>query len=328
MSQLDTWDPKPEAPAEIRGPWAAIRSRADGILLSELFPRLAVQAPRLTLVRSVTADYPAVHELGIQAMETGGWSAEAAQPRLATVVSARRPAPVLPRPLDDLGLPGVPTGQSGHLSSLPPVRMDNAVQLAGREDVIPDVCGGLDEESRSDPSGPALPEEGPRLRERYGETPFGRDCLRARQLVERGTAFVTVNQFTSLFGELTWDCHGLPDLPTRVTGLAAVAGPFDRGVAALVADLADRGLLEQTLVCAVTEFGRTPEINSRGGRDHHTGCWSVMLAGGTLPGGVAIGQSDSRAYAPALRPVAPGEIAATILHHFGIRSAPAPLQVS
>jgi uncharacterized protein (DUF1501 family) len=163
-----------------------------------------------------------------------------------------------------------------------------------------------------------LSRESEATQERYGKRALGRSCLAARRLVERGARCVVVNQFPALFHEWTWDCHGLPDLPTRVADLKdRVCAPFDRAVSALIQDLRDRGLYENTVVCCLGEFGRTPEINARGGRDHWTGCWSAMLGGGGIRGGQVIGASDARAAEPVDRPVTPADLSATIYHALG-----------
>jgi uncharacterized protein (DUF1501 family) len=162
--------------------------------------------------------------------------------------------------------------------------------------------------------------EGEQARRAYGDSPFGRSCLAARRLVEQGVRFVTVNMFDSLAGRVTWDCHANDTwAPATLADYRNRLGPeFDRGVSALLDDLAQRGLLEETLVVAAGEFGRTPRINGAGGRDHWPGVWSVLLAGGGVAGGQVIGASDSRGMFPADRPVSPAELAATILHSLGI----------
>ena len=131
---------------------------------------------------------------------------------------------------------------------------------------------------------------------------------------------MTVNMFDSLAGRITWDCHANESwAPATLSDYRNLLCPeFDRGMSTLLDDLAQRGLFEETLVVAAGEFGRTPRINERGGRDHWPGVWSVLLSGGGIAGGQILGASDSRGMFPADRPVSPAELAATILHSLGI----------
>jgi hypothetical protein len=167
-----------------------------------------------------------------------------------------------------------------------------------------------------------LAAEPEQLRERYGRSTFGQSCLLARRLVEHGAGFVTVNQFDTLFHQHTWDCHGFPDLPTRVADLRdQVAAQFDQAVSALLEDLSARGLYEETLVCCFGEFGRAPVLSATGGREHWTRCWSVMLGGGGIRGGQVVGASDARGAEPVERPVTPADLAATVYSALGIDPA-------
>jgi hypothetical protein len=156
------------------------------------------------------------------------------------------------------------------------------------------------------------------VRERYGLTRFGQCCLLARRLVERGVRFVTVNTFLTVFGEITWDIHGSKPF-TSIAGMRDIVAPmYDQGYSALIEDLAQRGLLGNTMVCNLAEFGRTPRINPAGGRDHWPQCWSVYFAGGGVKGGRVVGRSDDIGAYPAERPVNPSEIVATIYKSLGL----------
>lgn len=153
--------------------------------------------------------------------------------------------------------------------------------------------------------------EEPRLRERYGDTPFGQGCLLSRRLVEAGVPLVTVNWERD---DAYWDTHAdnfskhkNPLLPN-----------LDRGFSALLEDLDDRNLLDETLVVCLSEFGRTPKINKSAGRDHWAGCNTVVLAGGGIVGGQVYGASDREAAWPTADPVRPEDLAATIYHLLGI----------
>lgn len=156
------------------------------------------------------------------------------------------------------------------------------------------------------------------VRERYGLTRFGQCCLLARRLVERGVRFVTVNTFLTVFGEITWDIHGSKPF-TSIAGMRDIVAPmYDQGYSALIEDLAQRGLLGNTMVCNLAEFGRTPRINPAGGRDHWPNCWTVYFAGGGVKGGRVVGRSDDIGAYPAERPVNPGEVVATIYKSLGL----------
>jgi hypothetical protein len=156
------------------------------------------------------------------------------------------------------------------------------------------------------------------VRERYGLTRFGQCCLLARRLVERGVRFVTVNTFLTVFGEITWDIHGSKPF-TSIAGMRDIVAPmYDQGYSALIEDLTQRGLLDNTMVCNLAEFGRTPRINPAGGRDHWPNCWTVYFAGGGVKGGRVVGRSDDIGAYPAERPVNPGEIVATIYKSLGL----------
>src|SRR4029077_20794755 len=141
-----------------------------------------------------------------------------------------------------------------------------------------------------------------------------------RRVVEQGVRFVTVNMFDTLAGRITWDCHANDSwAPATLSDYRNSLFPdFDRGLSALLDDLAQRGLLEETLVVAAGEFGRTPRINERGGRDHWPGVWSVALAGGGIRGGQVVGSSDAHAGCPVDRPVTPRDLLVTIYHSLGI----------
>jgi hypothetical protein len=161
-----------------------------------------------------------------------------------------------------------------------------------------------------------LSQEKPAMREKYGPRTVGQSCLLARRLIERGVSFVTVNN-------PGWDTHG--DLVLRLkegyAGAKVGVGlipTFDLAFAALVSDLSERGLLDETLVIAMGEFGRTPKINTSRGRDHWPRAFSVVLAGGGIRGGQIHGSSDRVGESPADKPVTPADLAATIFTLLGV----------
>src|SRR3989449_9478656 len=162
-----------------------------------------------------------------------------------------------------------------------------------------------------------LNKEPQKVREHYGMTRFGQSCLLARRLVEAGVRFVTINTFITVFDEITWEIHGSKPF-TSIEGMKDIVAPmYDQGYSALLEDLFQRGMLDNTLVACLAEFGRTPKINPAGGRDHWPQCWTVNFAGGGVKGGRVVGKSDEIGGYPAERPVKPAGIVATIFHSLG-----------
>jgi len=152
------------------------------------------------------------------------------------------------------------------------------------------------------------------VRERYGMHRVGQSCLLARRLVEAGCPFVTVT-------DAGWDTHVQIDRALRegyVGGHAGLIPKLDQGLAALLDDLDGRGLLDETLVMVMGEFGRTPKLNTDGGRDHWPRAFSVLLAGAGVRGGQAVGRTDASGESPADRPVSPADLARTVYTLLGI----------
>jgi hypothetical protein len=152
-------------------------------------------------------------------------------------------------------------------------------------------------------------------RDRYGRGTFGQSLLMARRMLEAGVRLVTVYWHRDMPGvDTTWDTHGqnFKQLKERLVP------QVDQPIATLLADLADRGLLADTLVVWSSEFGRTPKINGNAGRDHWGPCNTIWLAGGGVPGGQVYGSSDNIAAYPADNPVGPADVTATIFHLLGI----------
>lgn len=306
-SQLDTWDLKPNAPSTVRGPFQPIRTSVPGVEICEHFPRLAKLAQHYAILRSVHHHEAPIHETGQQLLQTGQLCrAGHEHPHFGAVVSqvrGRRTADVpafamVPGPLGNTGV-SISHGQSaGELGS-------------EHEPVV------------------LAPEKGD-VEARYGNHAFGRSCLLARRLIERGTRVVTVNMFETVFDTVSWDCHadggalGV-DLDDYKDTLCPT---FDQAYSALLEDLHQRGLLSTTLVVAMGEFGRTPKLNPRGGRDHWPGVWSVLFAGGGIRGGQVVGSSDRLGGEPRDRPATAAEVAATVYRALGItgRVEPAPVR--
>ena len=347
-SQLETWDPKPDAPREVRGPFDSITTRVPGIRISEHLPLLAARMDRLALVRSVHHDAAPIHETGHQLLQTGRLCRPGEEhPHIGAVASrllkTRRslpPSMILPGPINNTGVQ-VSHGQSaGWLGPAhepfqlvgdpaspgwdPRSAFDQGRRLFDRAESRRDAASeAMMTTSLAYLSGPAanafhLADDHDALRDAYGRNTFGQSCLLARRLVEAGVRLVTVNMFDTVFNQVTWDCHGTAPFSTLEDYADSLLPTLDRGLSALLDDLGSRGLLDSTLVVATGEFGRTPKLNAAGGRDHWPGVWSALLAGGGVRGGQVVGTSDSQAGAPASRPVSPQELLATMYHSLGI----------
>jgi len=163
-----------------------------------------------------------------------------------------------------------------------------------------------------------LSQEPDSVRQRYGMNRVGQCCLLARRLVENGVRFITINTFLTVFNELSWDIHGSKPFISVDQMKDQVAPMYDRAYSALLEDLHERGMLDDTLVTTLAEFGRTPKVNPAGGRDHWPQCFTVSFAGGGVQGGRVIGASDPIGGFPAERPVEPGDVVATIFHSLGL----------
>ncbi len=368
-SQLDTFDPKPQAPLEIRGPFQAISTASPEIQLSEILPGHAKIADKFSLVRSCNHSNPAVHDVGWQMMQTGRFFTGGINtPHAGSVTSylmGRKtdlPAFVVLPELMGAGGGGIPNGQAGGFLGkghdpfvlnadpskpdfvvpdlLPPKQIGEARLERRRKlrDVVDSTIDAFEKSENaalldssfqaafrmiSSPQARAafdLTQEPLSLREKYGMTRFGQCCLLSRRLIEAGVRFVTINTFLTVFNEVTWDIHGT--LPfTSIEGMKNIVAPmYDQAYGALIDDLSQRGLLDNTLVCNLQEFGRTPRVNPAGGRDHWPQVWTSYFAGGGVKGGRVIGRSDPIGGYPAERPVTPPEIVGTIFHSLGFNT--------
>lgn len=366
-SQIDLFDMKPDAAAEIRGPFQPIATSSPDIRISEVLPLHAKHADKFSLVRSCYHTAAAVHDTGHQMMQTGRlFSGGINTPHAGCVNAYQRgrktdlpPFVILPEPMGSTG-GGLPHGQdAGFLGKaydpfvlmadpskadfkvpdlLPPktigeARIDRRRKL---RDVVESTADAFEKSANAqllDSNFQAayrlvtstqareafdLSKEPQTVRDRYGMNRFGQCCLLARRLIEAGVRFVTVNTFLTVFNELTWDIHGSVPF-TSIEGMKEKVCPmYDQAYSALLEDLADRGLLGNTLVCNLAEFGRTPRVNPTGGRDHWPGCWTVYFAGGGVQGGRVIGKSDPIGGYPAERPTPPNEVVGTIFHSLGL----------
>lgn len=300
-SQLETWDPKPDAPAQVRGPFRSMATSVTGIRISEHLPRMASLAHRYAILRTVHHDAPPIHETGQQLLQTGRLSQGGVEfPHFGAVLAQHLgpkqtgalPFVLLPSPIGNTGI-SISHGQSaGFLGAAhEPTLQTNFTQQLSQTD-----------------------------RERYGKTAFGDACARSVQLVEQGTRCVVVNMFETVYDRVTWDCHADEhSLSSTLDDYRRTLCPtFDRGCATLLDDLHQRGLLAETLVIVMGEFGRTPQLNSRAGRDHWPGCWSIVMAGGGVRGGQVIGASDRLGAEPATRPIRCPEVVASVYNAMGL----------
>jgi hypothetical protein len=368
-AQHDTFDVKPDAPAEIRGEFRPIATSLPGYRVCEHMPLIARQAHRFAVVRAVHHDDPQHNNAGYRAL-TGTQplllpnTVEALagprpdnHPPFGAVLSRLRPGPIpwaaLPYPVvNGIWYPGQTAGFLGARHEPLWLRPDpkspefafrdlelppdfSAPRLRGRERLFNRMGRTAQNGAAADmtafqtraldllTSAAArralrLDQEDPRLRDRYGRNVFGQSCLLARRLVEAGVSLVNVysvgfDGFPSR-APLSWDTHW-DNFKFLKEGILPIQ---DRGYAVLLEDLAERGLLDETLVVWFGEFGRSPQINQQAGREHWPAVYSVVFAGGGVRGGMLFGASDKNGAYPAADPVTPQDVAATIYHCLGI----------
>ncbi len=291
-AHLDTFDPKPNAPSDVRGPFRPIRTATPGTHLSELFPQLAKLTDKFSLIRSMHHDAPPVHECGFQLLNTGRLFRDGPEwPNMGAVIDHR-----FERKWSDMS----------SWMALPNTAVDTGISVSHGQSAGWLKRGGMVPAIMDLPS--------------FSAGSFNFCCDLASVMDDLGLRFVTINQFSTVFDAPSWDCHA--DGGSLRTTLAdvrdTVAPSFDTAVARLLTDLEDRGLLESTLVVATGEFGRTPKLNSNGGRDHWAGCWTALVAGGGVCGGRIIGASDRIGSEPTDRPVSPQELVSTVFHALGV----------
>lgn len=355
-SHYETFDPKPDAPSDIRGDFKTISTAVPGIRFSEAVPALAGVADKCSIVRSICHTDPN-HGGGNHYMMTGAPTPVPVacgafvtfHPSMGSMVSHSRglrdglPAYVSMPQVSRSGGPNFLGGEHA------PFLIDgypNSDSFRVRDVVLPEgvtdaraenrrgLRASLDQMRRfsdalaEDPAvtfdqyqkqavdlvlSPRaqkafdLKSEDPKVREMYGRNDFGQRLLMARRLVEVGVSWVTVynggwDHHTKLFGAYKGD---------HVKNM-------DVGVAALIRDLSDRGLLDNTLVLLLGEFGRTPKVNKDGGRDHWPHAMSVLMAGGGIPGGQVVGATDAKGYHAAERVYRPEDFAASVYTKMGI----------
>lgn len=354
-THYETFDPKPDAPVEIRGEFEAISTKLPGVFFSKHMVQLASIADRLSIVRSIRHNQ-GNHGAGNHYMMTGappripvGCGAFVSfHPSLGSVTAKERSAPAgmpsyfsMPR-MSRSGGPNflganygpfvvpddpnsssfrvrdvaLPSGLSGErFTGRQEIRRQIDRLLRIREEAAGDPVLAIDEFYQQSQDLISSPEaqrafdihsEPEATRAKYGRNGFGQRALLARRLVEAGVPFVTLY-------DGGWDHHR-----TIFSRLNTQLPPIDASIAALIRDLEQRGQLERTLVVVLGEFGRTPKVNSRGGRDHWSNAMSVMFAGGGTPGGQVVGATDRRGYSAVERVLSPENFASTIYRQLGI----------
>jgi len=370
-SQLDTFDLKPQAPDNIRGPFKPTSTKVPGLAICEHFQKVAGLTDKLAVIRSLCHDDPA-HLSSVHATLTGHLAPVVRSdadppspkdtPHLGSVLAKLRPSESALPPFVLLPWiayhPAAPGGQApgqhgGWLGpqydpllvtgdpndanwTVPALNLQPGVTpelLADRQSLLSRLDGqraaldafasaaamtGHQARALSLLSSPAvrrafdLSQEPAETRDRYGRNIHGQCVLLARRLIEHGVPLVNVNWHND--GKAFWDTHG-NNFNRHKDDLIP---PADQALAALVTDLSDRGLLDETIIAWVGEFGRKPEITGGHGREHWPYCYSGLLAGGGIAGGAVYGSSDKHAAYPASNPVSPQDYAATILHALGI----------
>lgn len=372
--QHSTWDPKPDAPPEVRGEFKHIASNVPGIEVCELMPQTARVVERVCVLRAMAS--------GDNAHSSSGYYMLTGQPHQPMNAENANPGPpndfpslaALVRKLrgDAAGLPGAvrlpmrifntdgsvwPGQDAGFLGraadpwllsfdpSAGSPRIDDfslpaeipPVRLAARRSLLELVNQRLDQAERgavighfsrheqqafsllgSSPARQAfdLEQESAATRDRYGRTPFGNSVLLSRRLVEAGVPLVQVNWYrgpSEPSSNPVWDTHNSEAARLKTV----LMPPMDQAYSALLEDLSQRGLLDQTLVVWMGEFGRSPKINGAAGRDHWGYVYSVALAGGGVRGGQVIGASDKLGGHPKEGRASPADLTATIFHALG-----------
>jgi hypothetical protein len=354
-SHIDMWDPKPNAPAEVRGPFGTIPTSVPGVRFCEYLPRQAAIMHKLTVIRSMDCSASNHTPITMQAgnplaRRTDDGRDGAGYPSMGSVAAKFR-GPIDPAMPAFVGLADswkADVWGAGHIgTAFEPVQ---GSELAGRFTLPKGVT--LERLSDRDSlrrqfdalrarfdssetmehldqynqlalemvlSGKArrafeVDKEDPRLRDAYGHDSIGQKALLARRLVEAGVRFVLVSGAWGYF-----DHHGDNVVWKGIEkGLKPLLPRVDQTLATLVADLEARGLLDDTLVIMMGEFGRSPVINRDAGRDHWTNVMSLVLAGGGLRHGQVIGATDRKGHSIQERKVTPQDLAATVFAHLGI----------
>ena len=362
-SHIDTWDPKPDAPREIRGPFGTIATKIPGVRLSEYLPKQAAMLDLMTIIRSVDCRF-SNHQPNT-VMQTANPEAE---PRLNPLASRFPGFQAVVAKHHGANQPGLPPAvhlnvrdkthfawsgylgkryepfigdNVGKLLELPGGltldRLQNRQSLAQQMDKLRrdlDTSGAMEAMDRYGQQAYDIiagaraqaafdvTQEPAAVIARYGDHEWSQKALLARRLVEAGVSFVTID-LSNHSASGTWDNHGdnIPPYGGIWNGLRPLLPVFDHLLTTLVGDLRERGMLDDTLVIAMGEFGRSPQTGTQGrtdGRNHWPHVMSMTLAGGGFRHGQVIGATERDGGQIAERPVTPGDLAATIYHHMGV----------
>jgi uncharacterized protein (DUF1501 family) len=353
MSHIDTWDPKPDAGREYMGEFAkAIPTNVAGIQIGELFPLLAKQADKYSLIRSMT-HHNNGHETAAYLMQTGHTPGERlAYPSVGAIFALFKgptykkmipPYVVLTRaqgrfseegflgpkykPFATGGDPNMPRFEVEGIVArgITDERQKGRHELLAKMNTMGKLMAANPQLTAAEEAKKAayelilgsgkevfdLSKEKPALRAKYGAHTFGQECLVARRLVETGVPYVVINYPGG------WDTHS-----NHFATMRRQCPQLDQGLAMLLADLKDRGLLDTTLVWCCGEFGRGPKIDWQppwnGGRNHYGNVFSVLVAGGGFKGGHVVGSSTAKAEEVKDRPVYPVDLLGSIYHLAGI----------
>jgi Protein of unknown function (DUF1501) len=350
-SHHDTFDPKPNASVNIRGEFGVIDTAVPGVKFTEVAPHMARELKRFALLRSWnprngshgTADY--------EVMSGHRFNPNFVYPTFGSMVSyhkgfKNRLPPfiqlgkdvntifgggtagylgIVHNPFEIVNDPNSATFSAGDVQAPPEIdakRGERRRDMLGRIDALqrqgdrqPELFTALDKDYQAALDLVTAPEakrafeigvEDPRLRDRYGRTRFGQNCLLARRLIEGGVRFVTVS-------DPGWDTH-----TDNFKGLKNRMPAVDQAIPELLRDLEDRGLLDTTLVLWLTDFGRTPQVNSASGRDHWASAGFAIMAGAGIPGGAVLGRTDAEGGAVVESEYYSDDIAATVYTKLGI----------
>jgi hypothetical protein len=354
-SHLDTFDPKPDAPAEVRGEFKPIATALPGVRIAEVFPRIASALDKLTLIRSMTSP-ESDHDRAAHHLLTGYRPLPAqVYPGYGSVVAKTREAERGALP-PYVAVPDAPIfSSSGYLTpAYDPFAVGGDPNQAGfrvRDLTPPDrltldrlrrrraMVRTLDDFAHDVPPTPLS-----NSRDQFTDKAYDLLTSSAAQAafqIEAEPAAVRERYCRTTLGQscllarrliqagvafVTLNDRGMGQIPlgwdTHQQNFPRIkdtlAPPIDQGVTALLADLEEHGLLESTLIVMMGEFGRTPKINAMAGRDHHGRANSVVLAGAGIPRGLVLGKTDAKADSPVDRPITPADLAATLYTALGI----------
>ncbi len=364
-SHLETFDPKPDAPPEIRGEYKHIQTRTPGLLACEYIPKIASRSDRYSVVRSLAHrennHLVATHHVLTGQMQPGAFFDKIASrddyPNYAagrayfrgapegTPVGVNLPTYLMEGPLlwpgqyagflgpkyDPMQITNDPNHPDFKVDNLRPAPGIEVGQMRDRMALLNAVndqqkwlADAAETKKLTDQQNQAISvltsgkvakafdidKEPAAVRDKYGRHSFGQSCLLARRLIEAGVPVVQANM-----GRVqNWDNHG--DLFKRMKGDLLPA--LDSAVSALLDDLTDRGLMDDTLLMVIGEFGREPKINKQGGREHWARCFSALFAGGGVKPGQVIGKSDKTASDPTTTPYSPDDVGATVYSVLGV----------